>query len=168
MTGMTMRGTGAMALAVASACLVSSVQAREDAVREAPREARVLTAGDAMAAMRDGTLTSAMLVGKYLRRIDKLDRQGPTLRAIIAVNPSAMEEARARDAERRAGRLRGPLHGLPIVIKDNIEMAGPLPTTAGSLALAANVTGRDAPLVARLKAANTPDELYALLASVNG
>jgi amidase len=74
----------------------------------------------------------------------------PRLRAIIATDPGALDEARRLDG---AAGPRGPLFGVPIVIKDNIEMAGPLPTTAGSLALQNNVTGRDAPLVARLRAA---------------
>jgi amidase len=73
----------------------------------------------------------------------------PRVNAIIALDPTAMDQARALDA----GSRRGPLHGMPILIKDNIETKGPLPTTAGSLALANNVTGRDAPLVARLREA---------------
>jgi amidase len=80
----------------------------------------------------------------------KVERLNPRLNAVIAVDPTALDQARALDRSRRA---RGPLHGMPILIKDNIETAGPLPTTAGSLALAGNVTGRDAPLVARLRAA---------------
>ncbi|HEY0084788.1 MAG TPA: amidase [Allosphingosinicella sp.] len=81
-----------------------------------------------------------------LARIDAVE---PMVNAVIAVDPTAMEQARALDAAPR----RGPLHGMPIMIKDNIEERGPLPTTAGSLALANNVTGRDAPLVARLREA---------------
>lgn len=100
-----------------------------------------------------GRTTSEELVRAYLRRIEAIDRHGPTLRAVLAVNPDALREARARDRERRAGRAFGPLHGIPIIIKDNIELAGPLPTTAGSLALARNVTGRDAALVTNLRAA---------------
>lgn len=73
----------------------------------------------------------------------------PKLNAVIAVDPTALDQARALDRDSR----RGPLFGMPILIKDNIETLGPLPTTAGSLALADNVTGRDAPLVARLRAA---------------
>lgn len=103
--------------------------------------------------MAAGTLTSEALVRDYLARIAAIDDAGPMLNAVIATFPDALEQARARDAERAAGRVRGPLHGIPILIKDNIEAAGPLPTTAGSLALADNVTGRDAPLVARLRAA---------------
>jgi amidase len=82
-----------------------------------------------------------------LMRIAELN---PRLNAVIAVDPTAVTQARALDRMRRA---RGPLFGMPVLIKDNIETAGPLPTTAGSLALVDNVTGRDAPLVARLRGA---------------
>jgi amidase len=100
-----------------------------------------------------GRVTSAGLVAAYLARIMAIDRDGPTLRSVLAISTDAAGEARALDEERARGRVRGPLHGLPILIKDNIESAGPLPTTAGSLALEKNVTGRDAPVVARLRAA---------------
>jgi len=103
--------------------------------------------------MAVGRVSAAELVRAYLARIEALDRNGPQLHAIIAVNPNAVADAQALDAERKAGRLRGPLHGIPVLIKDNIETADPMPTTAGSLALAGNVTHRDAPLVARLRAA---------------
>jgi amidase len=97
--------------------------------------------------------SSVELVAFYLDRIARIDRVGPTLNSVIAVNPSARADATERDAERKKGVLRGPLHGIPILIKDNIETADPVPTTAGSLALKDNRTGRDAPCVARLRAA---------------
>jgi amidase len=100
-----------------------------------------------------GRVTSLQLVDAYLERIRKLDRTGPALHSVLAINPDARAQARALDRERAAGRVRGPLHGIPILIKDNIETADPMPTTAGSLALASNLAGRDAPLVARLRAA---------------
>ena len=100
-----------------------------------------------------GRSSSEQLVRGYLGRIESIDRSGPTLRSVIATNPDALAQARALDAERRATGPRGPLHGVPILIKDNIETADRMPTTAGSLALKDNVTGRDAPLVARLRAA---------------
>ena len=102
------------------------------------------------AAMRAGTLTSEALVQAYLARIADLDRKGPKLNAVIALNPHALADARKLDAERKAGRVRGPLHGIPVLLKDNIESADDTATTAGSLALKDNVTGRDAPLVKRL------------------
>lgn len=102
-------------------------------------------------AMTERGLTSVAITRAYLDRIASIDDSGPAVNAVIAVFPDAIDQARALDAERAAGRVRGPLHGIPVLIKDNIEVAGPLPTTAGSLALKANVTGRDAFLVARLR-----------------
>ena len=81
--------------------------------------------------------------------LDRIARIDPQLHSVIAVDPTAIDQARHVDSSN----LRGPLAGQPVLIKDNIETAGPLPTTAGSLALANNVTNRDAPLVARLRAA---------------
>jgi amidase len=97
--------------------------------------------------------SSRQLVAAYLARIAKIDKHGPRINAVIAINPHAFADADARDAERRSGRAHGPLHGIPILLKDNIESRDPMPTTAGSRALAANMTRRDAPLVARLRAA---------------
>ena len=99
--------------------------------------------------MAAGKASSVDLVRAYLARIAAMDRKGPALRSVIALNPDALAQAKALDAERKAGRVRGPLHGVPVLIKDNIETADPMPTTAGSLALKDNVTRRDAPLVAR-------------------
>jgi len=109
--------------------------------------------GELQAAMTDGRLTSEALVRFYLRRIARLDRGRNGLYAIIALNPDALAQARALDAERRTKGPRGPLHGVPILVKDNIETREALPTTAGSLALAHNITRQDAPIVARLRAA---------------
>jgi len=111
------------------------------------------TIAQLQADLTSGAVTSEQLVQAYLDRIEAVDRSGPTLNSIIALNPDALEQARALDAERAAGRVRGPLHGIPILLKDNIESADPVPTTAGSLALVNNVTNRDAPLVARLREA---------------
>ncbi|HEX3430128.1 MAG TPA: amidase [Rhizomicrobium sp.] len=98
-------------------------------------------------------ITSAGIVSAYLARIEATDRNGPALHSVIAINPDAMNEARAADVARKAGRARGPLYGIPLLVKDNVETADPMPTTAGSLALTQNVTRRDAPAVARLRAA---------------
>ena len=100
-----------------------------------------------------GRVSSLQLVDAYLARIARLDRAGPALHSVLALNPQARAQAQALDGERAVGKVRGPLHGIPLLIKDNIETADPMPTTAGSLALAGNLGGRDAPLVARLRAA---------------
>jgi amidase len=103
--------------------------------------------------MTAGHLSAEALVKHYLGRIDTLDRHGPALRAVLAVNPDAIAQARALDRERREHRVRGPLHGIPLLIKDNIETRDHIPTTAGSLALAANYASEDAPVIAALRAA---------------
>jgi amidase len=104
-------------------------------------------------AMAKGNTTSVAATRGFLARIAAIDRAGSRLRAVIALNPDALAQAQVLDDERASGKLRGPLHGVPILIKDNIESADAMPTTGGSLALKDNVTRRDAPLVARLRAA---------------
>ena len=103
------------------------------------------------ARMQDGRLSSAALAQACLARIEAIDRQGPQLRSVIELNPQAMELAEALDAERRAGRVRGPLHGIPVLLKDNIATADRMQTTAGSLALVGARAPRDAHLVRRLR-----------------
>lgn len=105
------------------------------------------------AEMTEWRINSETITAVYLDRIRTLDDNGPGLNAVIATFPDAMSEAYRLDQERKAGKVRGPLHGIPVLLKDNIEAAGPLATTAGSLALKDNVTNRDAPLVARLREA---------------
>lgn len=104
------------------------------------------------AMMTHGKLTSEQLTRAYLDRIHALDRAGPKLRSVIAINPHALEQARKADRELRLNIARGSLAGIPVLIKDNIDSAENA-TTAGSLALKDNFTRRDAPLVARLRAA---------------
>ncbi|MGN6821081.1 MAG: amidase [Sphingomonas sp.] len=104
------------------------------------------------ARLASGGVTSEQITRAYLDRIARIDRPGPTLRAIIALNPDALAQARASDARRKAKKLLGPLDGIPILVKDNIETKDPVATTAGSLALKDNVTHRDAPVIALLRA----------------
>lgn len=108
------------------------------------------SAGQQQAAMTDGRVTAEQLVKDYLERIERLDRAGPKLNAVLALNGRALADARRLDAERKAGRIRGPLHGVAVLLKDNIESADGAATTAGSLALAANFPTREAPIVKRL------------------
>jgi amidase len=104
-------------------------------------------------ALGSGAVTSEILTAAYLARIARFDHHGPEHRSVLALNPNAQSAARALDAERRAKRLRGPLHGIPLIIKDNIETGDPMATTAGSIALARSLRPADAPLVGRLRAA---------------
>jgi len=95
------------------------------------------------AAMKLGAETSVSLAKKYLRRIEELNLCGPTLRAVLEVNPDALGIARALDRERKARGPRGPLHGIPVLIKDNIDTQDRMMTTAGSLALLGSIAPRD-------------------------
>jgi len=104
-------------------------------------------------ALGSGAVTSEILTAAYLSRIARYDHHGPEHRSVLALNPNAMSAARTLDAERKANRLRGPLHGIPLIVKDNIETDDPVATTAGSLSLARSLRPADAPLVARLRAA---------------
>ncbi|HKH93810.1 MAG TPA: amidase [Gemmatimonadaceae bacterium] len=104
-------------------------------------------------ALGRGELTSRQLVERYLQRIESLDGKGPRLRAMLEANPDALAAAAALDAERRAGKVRGPLHGIPVLVKDNVDTAGRMHTTAGSQALADDRPQRDAFIVERLHAA---------------
>jgi len=111
-------------------------------------EVSATTLAQAMAA---GRTTAEALARACTARIATIDRRGPKLNSVIELNPDALAIARERDAERRAGRLRGPLHGLPVLLKDNIATADRLSTSAGSLALDGMRATRDAHLVQRLR-----------------
>lgn len=102
-------------------------------------------------ALNKGDITSEALVQLYLDRIDAVDKNGPTLQAILTINPDVLAEAKKLDEMKAAGKIKGVLHGVPILLKDNIETKDNMPTTAGALALKGNITGRDSPLVAGLR-----------------
>jgi amidase len=124
----------------------STAHAPPDAVEE-------LSLTDLGAAFADERMSSQQLTQSYLARIDKLDRRGPSLGSVIETNPRALEIAAALDAERKAHGPRGPLHGVPVLIKDNVETSDRMMSTAGSLALRGWFAPQDAPLVERLRAA---------------
>ena len=112
-----------------------------------------LTIPEIQSKFDSGELTAHSLTQNYLERIEALNEQGPAIRAVIEVNPDALAIAAARDQERRAGKTRGPLHGVPILLKDNIDTHDRMQTTAGSIALEGSIAPRDAFIVERLRAA---------------
>ena len=136
----TQRPTRATAAADASKGVVPN-----DPLRIAESDTATLAAR-----MADGEFSSAKLTQAYLDRIAAIDDHGPQLNAVIELNPNAIAEARVLDEERKANKVRGPLHGIPVLIKDNID-ATPMVNSAGSLALAEHRPRQDAPLVAALR-----------------
>ena len=119
------------------------------------------TIADLNTAFKSGALTAERLTEIYLARIAAYDKQGPAINAVITLNPNALAEARALDAERKGGKVRGPLHGIPIVLKDNYNTFD-LPTTAGSQLLEGSIPPDDAFVVKKLRAAGA-----IILAKVN-
>ncbi len=111
------------------------------------------TIADLQEGMRTGKLTARSIAEKYLARIDALDRSGPTLRSVIELNPETLAIADALDRERKEKGPRGLLHGIPVLVKDNIDTADRMATTAGSLALVGSKPSRDAHVVRRLREA---------------
>ena len=132
--------------------LLPAAAAAQPAPRPAPFRVEETTIAEVHAAMRAGTLTCRDLVAAYLRRVEAYDKNGPAVNALVLVNPDALRAADSLDARFRAAGPVGPLHCVPVVVKDNFETAG-LQTTAGSLSLAGYVPTRDATMVARLRAA---------------
>src|SRR5437867_1606320 len=119
----------------------------------APFELEEATIAALQAGLESGKYTARSLVAAYLQRIDELDRKGPTWRAVLEANPDALTQAAALDAERKAKGPRGPLHGIPVLVKDNVATRDRMQSTAGSLALVGVPPPRDAFIVERLRAA---------------
>lgn len=103
--------------------------------------------------MNNGTYTSRKITELYLTRIETVDKKGAALNSVIEINPDALEIADALDKERAAGKIRGPLHGIPILVKDNIDTGDKMMTTAGSLALEGHHASQDAFIIKQLRAA---------------
>jgi len=114
-------------------------------------ELNEMSLADLQTQLQDGKHTARSLVELYLKRIDAIDKSGPTLRSIIELNPDALSIADQLDKERKDGKVRGPLHGVPILIKDNIDTGDKMQTTAGSLALSGHKAAQDAFIVKKLR-----------------
>src|SRR5258708_22894526 len=103
--------------------------------------------------MQKGKYTARSFRELYGHRIEDIDKNGPDLPAVIEVNPDALMIAAALDKERKAGKLRGPLHGIPVLVKDNIDTGDKMMPTAGSLALVGNKAAQDAHIIKKLREA---------------
>jgi len=134
--------------------LISSVAVAAGALAAPPAfELEEATLAELQRRMTAGSLTAHALTQAYLDRIAAIDKRGPALNSVIELNPDALSIATALDAERKAKGARGPLHGIPVLIKDNIDTADRMMTTAGSLALRGSIAARDSVVAGRLRAA---------------
>ena len=143
---------GAAAMAVpSSSCTSEAPNPSGQGVRPFELDETTITA--LQDAMKSGRMTSHSITGKYLKRIEELDRRGPSLHSVIEVNPDALSIARELDRERKAKGPRGPLHGIPVLVKDNIGTADRMTTTAGSYALEGSIPPHDSFVAAQLRKA---------------
>ncbi len=147
LSGVATLPTPALAKSKSSAAPVAS------APRVKPFELDELTLAELQAGMVAGRFSAVSLAKKYLARIEEIDRRGPALRAVIELNPDALAIAAALDKERKGKGPRGPLHGIPILIKDNLDTHDRMTTTAGSLALEGSIAPQDSFVVQRLREA---------------
>jgi amidase len=139
-----------LVVALAALSIMRASAAADSPPRFAFEEASI---ADLQKRMTHGELTAHALVQQYLDRIAAIDKAGPSINAIIELNPDALRIADELDAERSSGKVRGPLHGIPVLIKDNIDTADRMHTSAGSLALADSIAAQDATVAAKLRAA---------------
>ena len=135
------------------ACLLATAAVAQAANQIAAPSVVEASVADLAQRMNRGELSSHAIVRQYLERIALMDRSGPQINSIIELNPDALAIADRLDAERKNGKIRGPLHGIPVFLKDNIETADRMHTTAGSLALADSIAVRDSTIAEKLRAA---------------
>jgi amidase len=154
--------SGSVAGIAAASLAISSCQSPDNAEKKDTGEVKTftddfelneITIDELQQKMQNGTYSSRSITELYLKRIDAIDKNGPALNSVIELNPDALSIADKLDAERKAGKLRGPLHGIPILIKDNINTADKMMTTAGSLALLGHKAAGDAFIVKQLREA---------------
>jgi amidase len=144
--------------ALGAARVSASVSPAENAANPAapgvkPFELEEITLSELQDGMKSGRFTARSLVEKYSARIDEIDKHGPAVNAVIEINPDALAIADALDQERKSKGSRGPLHGIPVLIKDNIATADRMMTTAGSLALVGSKPTKDSFVAQKLRAA---------------
>jgi amidase len=147
-------GGPALAMAGLSSCANSQIGTKTTSAREVwPFELDELTISQLQAGMQSGKYTARSITEMYLHRIERIDRQGPYLNSVIELNPDALSIAERMDKERREGRMRGLMHGIPMLIKDNIDTADRMTTTAGSLALQGSIPAQDSFVASKLRQA---------------
>jgi amidase len=146
-------GTGVAAAPTLAGLAPADQVAAGRSHRPPHRDVEEVTIAELQERMAKGRLTARELVDKYIDRIEKIDQRGPKLNSVIEINPDAEKIARDLDRERRAGHVRGPLHGIPILLKDNVDTADRTQTAAGSLALVGEPPAQDATVAARLREA---------------
>jgi len=135
------------------ACNEQAAPKIEAKVDEDSFELNEITIDELQQKMKSGEYSSVAITKLYLDRIAKIDKEGPKLNSVIEINPDAIAIATAMDEERKNGKVRGPLHGIPVLIKDNIDTADKMQTTAGSLALEGNIAKKDAFIISKLREA---------------
>jgi amidase len=137
-----------------NACVPASERKQETAAKTGDDfELNEMTIDILQQKMHSNQYTSHAITQLYLTRIHDIDKNGPKLNAVIELNPDALDMANELDKERAAGKVRGPLHGIPVLIKDNIDTKDKIATTAGSIALADNYTKKDAFIINKLREA---------------
>src|SRR5437762_4114636 len=144
---------GALAGATASLAPLATSPLAAVAAATAPSDFNEMTITQLKGLMASGQARSTDLVNFYLRRIQALDQGGPMVNSVLEVNPDALAIAQQLDAERQAGQVRGPLHGVPVLLKDNVDTHDRMQSAAGSLALVGTAPAQDATVAARLRAA---------------
>lgn len=147
--------TGASAFAYLTSCTKGEEKNKTPAISASKEEFALseITIDELQGKMRSGELTARAIAEMYMKRIQEIDKDGPKLNSVIEMNPDALSIADLRDQERKVGKVRGPLHGIPVLIKDNIDTADKMMTTAGSLALAGHQAFSDAFIVDQLRKA---------------
>ncbi|RYL88849.1 amidase [Sporolactobacillus sp. THM7-4] len=137
----------------AAAAITAGMFLRKEVIRTRPFDIEEATIDKMQKALKQGRITSKELVEAYLDRIRRLDQDGPKIHSILELNPDALHEAEASDVRRTVTRNLGPLFGIPVIVKDNINTAGKMHTTAGSVALKENIASQDAFVVRKLRKA---------------
>ena len=147
LAGLTLTTTGLTALGNTKSLKDSAINQWQDRI-----ELEEITIDELQQKMKSGHTSSVTITQLYLNRIALIDKAGPTINAVIEINKDALAIAATMDKERKAGKIRGPLHGIPVLIKDNINTGDKMMTTAGALALKGNIAAKDAFIIEQLRA----------------